>query len=85
MTTVHANGMAFRFPASDVSVFDLTVELENEASYENICNAMKEASEGAMKGVLAYIEQSGFDRFSWYDNEWGCSCKVVEMPRVIAS
>ena len=104
-------GMAFRVPTSDVSVIDLTVELENEASYDEICAAMKEASEGAMKGVLAYTEEkvvstdfrgeactSTFDAeagismdgtfvklISWYDNEWGYSCKVVEMARVIAA
>nr|AAW65151.1 glyceraldehyde-3-phosphate dehydrogenase [Nitrosospira multiformis] len=50
-------GMAFRVPTSDVSVVDLTVELEKEASYEEICNAMKKASEGSMKGVLAYTDQ----------------------------
>jgi len=103
-------GMAFRVPTSDVSVIDLTVELENEASYEDICAAMKKASEGPMKGVLAYTEDkvvstdfrgesctSTFDAeagiamdrnfvklISWYDNEWGYSCKVVEMARVIA-
>ena len=49
-------GMAFRVPTSDVSVVDLTVELEREASYEEICAAMKAASEGAMKGVLGYTE-----------------------------
>ncbi|WP_456375850.1 type I glyceraldehyde-3-phosphate dehydrogenase [Thiolapillus sp.] len=49
-------GMAFRVPTSDVSVVDLTAELEKEASYEDICAAMKEASEGAMKGTLAYTE-----------------------------
>ena len=49
-------GMAFRVPTSDVSVVDLTVELDNEASYEDICAAMKEASEGSMKGTLAYTE-----------------------------
>ncbi|WP_341677836.1 type I glyceraldehyde-3-phosphate dehydrogenase [Niveibacterium sp. SC-1] len=47
-------GMAFRVPTSDVSVVDLTVELNKEASYEEICQAMKAASEGAMKGVLGY-------------------------------
>jgi glyceraldehyde 3-phosphate dehydrogenase len=103
-------GMAFRVPTSDVSVIDLTVELENEASYEEICAAMKKASEGSMKGVLAYTEDkvvstdfrgeactSTFDAgagialdrnfvklISWYDNEWGYSCKVVEMARVIS-
>jgi glyceraldehyde 3-phosphate dehydrogenase len=103
-------GMAFRVPTSDVSVVDLTVELEKSASYEDICAAMKAASEGPMKGVLAYTEDkvvstdfrgesctSTFDAeagiqmddtfvklISWYDNEWGYSCKVVEMARVIA-
>src|SRR5574343_999423 len=49
-------GMALRVPTSDVSVVDLTVELNTEASYEDICAAMKAASEGAMKGVLGYTE-----------------------------
>jgi glyceraldehyde 3-phosphate dehydrogenase len=104
-------GMAFRVPTSDVSVVDLTVELEKGASYEEICEAMKAASKGAMKGVLAYTEDSvvstdfrgesctsTFDAeagiqmdetfvklVSWYDNEWGYSCKVVEMARVISA
>jgi len=51
-------GMAFRVPTSDVSVVDLTVELEKEASYEEICAAMKAASEGAMAGVLGYTEEA---------------------------
>ena len=50
-------GMAFRVPTSDVSVVDLTVELTKEASYKDICAAMKAASEGAMKGVLGYTEE----------------------------
>ncbi|MBK7617129.1 MAG: type I glyceraldehyde-3-phosphate dehydrogenase [Burkholderiales bacterium] len=49
-------GMAFRVPTSDVSVVDLTVELVKEASYAEICAAMKAASVGAMKGVLGYTE-----------------------------
>ncbi len=49
-------GMAFRIPSSDVSVVDLTVELDKKASYEEICAAMKAASEGAMKGTLGYTE-----------------------------
>ncbi|MBL8816282.1 MAG: type I glyceraldehyde-3-phosphate dehydrogenase [Planctomyces sp.] len=47
-------GMAFRVPTSDVSVVDLTVELNKAASYEEICAAVKAASEGALKGVVAY-------------------------------
>lgn len=50
-------GMAFRIPTSDVSVVDLTVELEKPASYDDICAAMKAASEGEMKGVLGYTEE----------------------------
>ena len=49
-------GMAFRVPTSDVSVVDLTVELMREASYDDICKAMKAASEGSMRGVLGYTE-----------------------------
>ncbi|MDA8743051.1 type I glyceraldehyde-3-phosphate dehydrogenase [Rubripirellula amarantea] len=49
-------GMAFRVPTSDVSVVDLTVELEKDATYEEICAAMKAASEGPMKGVMGYTE-----------------------------
>ncbi len=49
-------GMSFRVPTSDVSVIDLTVELERPASYAEICAAMKAASEGAMKGVMGYTE-----------------------------
>ena len=50
-------GMAFRVPTSDVSVVDLTVELNKEASYEQICAAMKKASEGELKGVLGYTDE----------------------------
>ena len=103
-------GMAFRVPTSDVSVVDLTVELDKATTYKDICAAMKAASEGPMKGVLGYTEDkvvatdfrgesctSIFDAdagimldptfvkvVAWYDNEWGYSCKLVEMIRVIA-
>jgi len=49
-------GMAFRVPTPDVSVVDLTVRLEKEASYEEICAKLKEASEGELKGYLGYTE-----------------------------
>ncbi|HHM05966.1 MAG TPA: type I glyceraldehyde-3-phosphate dehydrogenase [Gammaproteobacteria bacterium] len=49
-------GMAFRVPTSDVSVVDLTVELDKGASYDAICAAMKAASEGELQGVLGYTE-----------------------------
>lgn len=51
-------GMAFRVPTSDVSVVDATLELEKSASYEEICAAMKAASEGELKDVLGYTEES---------------------------
>ncbi len=51
-------GMAFRVPTSDVSVVDLVVELEKGASYDEICAAMKKASEGEMAGVLGYTEEA---------------------------
>lgn len=49
-------GMSFRVPTSDVSVVDLTVELNTEASYEEIKAEMKAQSEGALKGILGYTE-----------------------------
>ncbi|HMV11786.1 MAG: type I glyceraldehyde-3-phosphate dehydrogenase [Nitrosomonas sp.] len=104
-------GMAFRVPTSDVSVVDLTVELNKDATYDEICSVMKSTSQGTMKGVLGYTDQkvvstdfrgesctSVFDAeagisldknfvkvVAWYDNEWGYSCKVLEMVKVIAS
>ena len=103
-------GMAFRVPTPNVSVVDLTVRLSNPASYEEICAKMKEASEGSLKGVMGYTEDSVVsndfigdsrtsifdagagiqlsDTFvkvvSWYDNEWGYSCKVVDLLEYIA-
>src|SRR5215469_1866387 len=100
-------GMAFRVPTVNVSVVDLTCRLAKSAKYEEIKAAMKEASEGPMKGIVAYTEddvvstdiigesctcvfdaKAGIalnDRFvkliAWYDNEWGYSCKVVDLIR----
>ena len=51
-------GMAFRVPVADVSVVDLTVRLEKPATYEEIKQTMKEASEGEYKGILGYTEDS---------------------------
>lgn len=50
-------GMAFRIPTADVSVVDLTVRIAKDASYEEICEAIKETSEGSMKGILLYTEE----------------------------
>lgn len=49
-------GMSFRVPVPDVSVVDLTVRLNQSASYEQICAAMKSATEGELKGILGYTE-----------------------------
>lgn len=51
-------GMSMRVPTLDVSVVDLTVNLAKPATYEEICNAMKEASEGELKGILGYTEDA---------------------------
>ena len=51
-------GMSVRVPTSDVSFVDLTCELEKPATYEEICAAMKEASEGELKGILGYTEDA---------------------------
>lgn len=50
-------GMSFRVPTMDVSVVDLTVNLAKSVSYDDICKAMKEASEGELKGILGYTEE----------------------------
>ena len=71
-------GMSFRVPTSDVSVVDLTVELEKDASYAEICAEMKAQSEGALKGILGYTEDKvvatdfrGDARTSIFDAEAG--------------
>lgn len=73
-------GMAFRVPVADVSVVDLTVNLEKAASYEQICEVMKAASEGELKGILGYTEDAvvsqdfiGDVRTSIFDAEAGIS------------
>merc|ERR1711972_997728 len=103
-------GMALRVPTVDVSVVDLTVELENETTYEEICAEMKRRAEGDMKGYLGYTDESlvstdfetctiscTFDAkagimlddtfvklVAWYDNEWGYSCRVVDLIKHMA-
>jgi glyceraldehyde 3-phosphate dehydrogenase len=50
-------GMAFRVPTVNVSVVDLTVKLSKDATYAEICEKMKQASEGDLKGILGYTEE----------------------------
>ncbi len=71
-------GMAMRVPTLDVSVVDLTVNLERPADYPTICAAMKEASEGELKGILGYTEDAvvssdflGDSRISIFDAKAG--------------
>jgi len=104
-------GMAFRVPVPDVSVVDLTCKLAKPAKWDEIKKAMKDASEGELKGILGYTEDdvvssdflgdsrtSIFDAgagialndtfvkvVSWYDNEWGYSCKVVDLIAYVDS
>lgn len=98
-------GMAFRVGTPDVSVVDLTFKTATATSYADICEAMKAASEGALKDILGYTDEqvvsmdfrtdsrsSIFDAsagielnsnffkvVSWYDNEWGYSCRVIDL------
>jgi glyceraldehyde 3-phosphate dehydrogenase len=104
-------GMAFRVPTPNVSVVDLTVNLERPTSYEAVKQAMRAASTGELAGILGYTEDevvssdflgqsctSIFDAgagialsptfmklVSWYDNEWGYSCKCLDLIRHMAS
>ncbi|MFK5889349.1 MAG: type I glyceraldehyde-3-phosphate dehydrogenase [Flavobacteriaceae bacterium] len=50
-------GMSFRIPTMDVSVVDLTVNLEKSTTYDEVCKVMKDASENELKGILAYTEE----------------------------
>jgi glyceraldehyde 3-phosphate dehydrogenase len=103
------NGTAIRVPTPNVSLVDLTVELEKDVETEGIKTAMKNASEGELKGILEYVDEqlvsrdflknphsSMFDSndamvvgkklakvFSWYDNEWGFSCRVNDLIKII--
>jgi len=73
-------GMSFRVPTPDVSVVDLTCRLEKAASYEDICKAIKEASEGPLKGIMGYTDHEvvstdflGDERSSIFDAKAGIS------------
>ncbi|TMW57589.1 hypothetical protein Poli38472_003514 [Pythium oligandrum] len=98
-------GMSFRVPTADVSVVDLTCRLDKKASYGEIKEAIKYASENELSGILGYTDElvvssdfigdsrsSIFDAqagialtddfvklVSWYDNEWGYSCRVLDL------
>ena len=103
------DGMAVRVPTPNVSLVDLTVELEKPASETDVNAAMKSAASGSLKGILHYCEEplvstdfngtpysSIFDSkltrvidktfckvLSWYDNEWGFSCRMRDVSLLV--
>ncbi len=103
-------GVAVRVPTANVSLVDLVVTTQKPVSKDAVNAAMKTASEGALKGVLAYSDaplvsidfnhhpaSSIFDATAthvvgermvriaaWYDNEWGFSCRMLDVARLIA-
>ena len=105
------DGMALRVPTVDASVTDLTCELKEGVSAEEINAAFKAAAEGPLKGILAYTEDpivssdiigdshscifdgaatlakgdSLVKVIGWYDNEWGYSCRVVDLMALAVS
>lgn len=104
------HGLALRVPTPTVSVVDLTADLKKAVSPESVNAAMKEASEGRLRGILEYCDEplvssdfkgnpasSIFDSLctatldkkmvkvlSWYDNEWGYSCRVADLIKLMA-
>jgi glyceraldehyde 3-phosphate dehydrogenase len=105
------NGYAVRVPTPNVSVVDLVVDLNRDVTVEEVNQALKQAAETSMKGILAYTEDpivssdmmhnphsSIVDAtltqvidgnmvkvVAWYDNEWGYSCRIVDLIEFLAS
>ncbi len=101
------DGMAIRVPTPNVSLVDLTAQLEREVTVDELNETFRELSEGSLKGILgvsdeplvsidyngnphssvvdmqstAVIEGRLVKVLSWYDNEWGYSCRVADMVR----
>jgi glyceraldehyde 3-phosphate dehydrogenase len=104
-------GMAFRVPLLDVSVIDLTVQLQRKTTVDEINSAFDEAASGTLRGILAVSREelvsSDFKNdphssivdapltlmqgddwakvVSWYDNEWGFSCRMVDLITFMAA
>jgi len=104
------HGLALRVPTPTVSVVDLTADLKTATTVEAINSAVKQASEGPLRGILEYCDaplvssdfrgnpaSSIFDSLctaildekmakvlSWYDNEWGYSCRVADLIALMA-
>jgi glyceraldehyde 3-phosphate dehydrogenase len=100
------DGMALRVPTPDGSVVDLVADLRDAPSKDEINEALREAADGPMKGILGFCEDPIVSRdvigdphsslvdagltmtmgnqakvISWYDNEWGYSCRVVDLAQ----
>jgi glyceraldehyde 3-phosphate dehydrogenase len=104
------HGLSLRVPTSTVSVVDLVADLKQSASAETLNQALKQAAEGKLKGILAYcneplvssdfrgnpassivdglstvvLEGKMAKVLSWYDNEWGYSCRVGDLATLMA-
>lgn len=105
------DGISVRVPTPNVSLVDVTFEVEKATSVEEVNKALMEAADGKMKGVLGYTNEplvsidfrmnpnssivdllSTFVNndgktvkiFSWYDNEWGFSCRVIDLIHLMA-
>ncbi|MGQ9479339.1 MAG: type I glyceraldehyde-3-phosphate dehydrogenase [Thermoproteota archaeon] len=109
------DGIALRVPVPDVSLTDLTCELEKDVTVDEVNAAFKEAAETYLKGILQYVDEplvsvdflhnthssifsapdtrvippggrgNFVKTFSWYDNEWGFSCRLVDLVKLIGS
>jgi glyceraldehyde 3-phosphate dehydrogenase len=103
-------GMAFRVPVLDVSVIDLSVELQAATTADDINAAFEEAARGALQGIIAVsreplvssdfmsnpyssivdapltlmLGERSAKVVSWYDNEWGFSCRMVDLITYMA-
>jgi glyceraldehyde 3-phosphate dehydrogenase len=104
------DGISVRVPTPNVSLVDVVMDLEKDATAEEVNRALKDAANGELKGILAYSEEPlvsiDFKRnshssivdaeytkviggnmlkvLSWYDNEWGYSCRVRDLIKYIA-
>jgi glyceraldehyde 3-phosphate dehydrogenase len=105
------DGLAIRVPTPNVSLVDFVCEVEKKTTKDEVNKALKEASEGELKGIMRYVEEplvskdfNGDEHSSiidaeltmvmedtmvkvlgWYDNEWGYSCRVVDLAKYIIS
>jgi glyceraldehyde 3-phosphate dehydrogenase len=103
------DGIAIRVPTADVSLVDLTVTTAKPVSDKSVNQALKDAADGPLKGILQYVDEelvsvdflhnphsSIVDApltktlgekmvkvFSWYDNEWGFSCRMRDLIKMV--